>query len=103
TARPAPPVQVLADALADWESCRTPPPGGLSDDELRVYRQQEAVLRMAQVREPWQSEPKQEGHGMILAALAPGIWHIGWVRDATYAIVALARSGHLTEARDALR
>jgi GH15 family glucan-1,4-alpha-glucosidase len=95
--------QVLTDALADWESWRKPAPTGLSDDEKRVYRQQETVLRMAQVREPWQTVPKQKGHGMILASLPPGIWHIGWVRDATYAIVALVRSGHLAEARDALR
>ena len=39
---------------------------------------------------------------MILASLSPGQWHSGWVRDACYAIVALARSGHFTEAKAAL-
>jgi GH15 family glucan-1,4-alpha-glucosidase len=39
---------------------------------------------------------------MLLASLPPGQWHIGWVRDAQYAIVALARMGHFDEARRAL-
>ena len=39
---------------------------------------------------------------MILASLPIGEWHTGWVRDATYAVVALARMGHLEEARLAL-
>jgi GH15 family glucan-1,4-alpha-glucosidase len=39
---------------------------------------------------------------MILASLPPGSWHTGWVRDATYAVVALARSGHTDEAKAAL-
>jgi hypothetical protein len=95
--------QMLADALEEWETWRKPPPAGLSDDERRVYRQSETVLRMAQVREPWLAQPKQKGHGMILASLPPGIWHIGWVRDASYATLALLRMGHLEEARDALR
>jgi GH15 family glucan-1,4-alpha-glucosidase len=39
---------------------------------------------------------------MILASLPPGGWHVGWVRDGTYAAVALARAGHLDEAKAAL-
>jgi hypothetical protein len=97
------PEQLLSDELIAQEAWRTPPPGGLSDDERRVYRQAESTLRMAQVREPWQAQPRQKAHGMILASLPPGVWHIGWVRDAAYAIVALSRAGHLSEARDALR
>ena len=97
------PAQVLADALMEWETWRTPPPTLLSDDERRVYRQAESTLRMAQIREPYLEVPKQKGHGMILASLPPGIWHIGWVRDATYATVALTKMGHLAEARDSLR
>jgi MYXO-CTERM domain-containing protein len=31
---------------------------------------------------------------MVLASLPPGGWHTGWVRDATYALVAMARTGH---------
>ena len=37
---------------------------------------------------------------MFLAALPPGKWHIGWVRDGAYAIVAQAMAGHLDEARE---
>src|SRR5439155_22019203 len=32
----------------------------------------------------------------------PGPWHNGWVRDASYATVALARSGHADEAKASL-
>src|SRR5260221_14736550 len=39
---------------------------------------------------------------MILASLPPGGWHTGWVRDATYAIDALARTGHGDRAKLAL-
>jgi uncharacterized protein (TIGR03382 family) len=39
---------------------------------------------------------------MILASLPPGGWHTGWVRDALYAVNALARSGHSDEAKLAL-
>ena len=86
----------LANELAAWESWRAPPPAGLSDGELRVWRQGESVLRMAQSREPPPSR------GQILAALPPGIWSIAWVRDMTYATVALARSGHRDEANAAI-
>ena len=39
---------------------------------------------------------------MMLASLPPGGWHTGWVRDATYALVALARTGHSDEAKAGL-
>ena len=51
----------------------------------------EAVLRMGQVREP--NTATRKNNGMMLARLPPGEWHTGWVRDATYAVVALARIG----------
>jgi hypothetical protein len=88
---------LLADTLAEWEEWRRPPPVTLSDEERRIWRQSEAVLRMSQIREPYTSEIRN--HGMILASLPPGGWHTGWVRDAMYAIVPLARSGHHEEAR----
>jgi GH15 family glucan-1,4-alpha-glucosidase len=92
---------LLADTLAEWNAWRVPVPG-LSDDARRVWRQSEAVLRMGQVLEPYGVSPRRKNHGMILASLPPGGWHSGWVRDATYAIVALARIGHTAEARLAL-
>lgn len=93
------PEQVYTDTLAEWETWRTPPAPGLSADELKVWRQSEAVLRMGQIREPYQTSPRRKNHGMVLASLPPGGWHTGWVRDATYALVPLARTGHFEEAR----
>jgi len=94
--------QLLASLLAEQEAARTVPPAGLSTAELAVWRQSESVLRMAQVREPYTDSPRAHGTGMILASLPPGTWHVGWVRDGTYAIDALARTGHAAQAHDAL-
>lgn len=97
------PEKVLTDAKAEFEGWRKPPPAGTtlcSDDEKKVWRLGEATLRMGQVREA--NTPTRKNNGMILASLPIGEWHTGWVRDATYAIVALARSGHHAEAKAAL-
>ena len=96
------PDKVLADAKAEFEAWRKPPPDGVlcSDDEKKVWRQGESVLRMGQVREADAASPiARKNHGMMLASLPVGEWHTGWVRDGTYAVVALARMGHLEEAR----
>jgi len=84
------------DAWTAWH-VSVPFLASLSSAELAVWRQSVAVLRMAQVREP------RPGFGQTVASLPPGQWNISWVRDACYAAVALARSGHTTEARDALK
>ena len=94
---------LLAGAFAEWDAWRAAAPAGLGDAERRVWRQSEAVLRMGQVREPFSAAPLRVNHGMMLASLAPGQWHIGWVRDATYAAVALARAGHVDEAAATVR
>ena len=96
------PEQLLTDTLAEWEAWRMPPLPGLSPTELRIWRQSEAVLRMGQILEPYRESPRQKNHGMILASLPPGGWHTGWVRDAIYAIVAMARTGHHVETKKAL-
>ncbi|HLL24886.1 MAG TPA: hypothetical protein VK427_22285, partial [Kofleriaceae bacterium] len=88
------PDKLLADTLAEWDAWRKPPPAGLSAAETKIWRQSEAVLRMSQVLEPYRESPRQKGHGMVLASLPPGGWHTGWVRDAAYALVAMARTGH---------
>jgi GH15 family glucan-1,4-alpha-glucosidase len=90
---------LLEAAVAEWDAWRGVVPG-LTGEERRTWRQSEAVLRMAQILEPYGEDQKQ--HGMMLASLTPGQWHSGWVRDAAYAIVALARAGHHAEAKRAL-
>ncbi len=87
-------LQAARDA---WDAWRNPPPAGLSPPELYVWRQSEAVLRQGQVR-----ETTDLSYGQIVASLPPGNWNICWMRDMAYAIVALARTGHLEEARAAL-
>lgn len=95
--------QILNDARAEWDGWRKPPPADValcSDDEKKLWRQSEAVLRMGQVTEPRTAD--RQNTGMMLASLPQGEWHSGWVRDAIYAIVALARTGHHAEAKAAL-
>ena len=99
------PDKVLDDAKKEFEAWRKPAPDGVlcSDNEKKLWRQSESVLRMGQVREANSESPiRRRNHGMMLASLPIGEWHTGWVRDATYAVVALARMGHLEEARMAL-
>jgi hypothetical protein len=88
--------KLLADTLAEWSAWRKPPVAGLSAEETKIWRQSEAVLRMGQIIEPYQETPRRKNHGMVLASLPPGGWHTGWVRDATYALVAMARTGITT-------
>jgi MYXO-CTERM domain-containing protein len=96
------PEQLYTSVLAEFEAWRKMPAPGLSTTETAIWRQAETVLRMGQVTEPYTDAPKRHNTGMILASLPPGGWHTGWVRDATYAINALARTGHAEEAKGAL-
>ena len=47
-----------------------------------MARQQLAVLRMGQVREPNDEASRYRPFGQIVASLPPGKWNIAWVRDA---------------------
>ncbi|HEY3807931.1 MAG TPA: glycoside hydrolase family 15 protein [Kofleriaceae bacterium] len=94
--------KLYSDVLAEWDAYRTAPPAGLSDVETATWRQAEAVLRMGQITEPYVDSPRMKNYGMMLASLPPGQWHTGWVRDGTYATVALARTGHSQQAKDSL-
>lgn len=99
------PEALLEDTIAEFEAWRKPPQARFrDDDEAKLWRQSEAVLRMSQVREQNFRAPGRlrVNHGMILASLAPGNWTTGWVRDGAYATVALARMGHFEEARKSL-
>ena len=88
------PETILNDAKAEFEAWRKPPAADVAlcaDNEKKLWRQSETVLRMGQVREA--NTQTRHNNGMLLASLPPGEWHSGWVRDATYATVALARMG----------
>jgi GH15 family glucan-1,4-alpha-glucosidase len=101
------PDQWLEDERGLWElfHARAAPPDGLDAEELAVYRQSLAFLKMGQSVEP--GPP----YGQIPASLpvsAPvgdfqHIWNIAWVRDGAYAIVALQAAGYTEEAAAALR
>ncbi len=68
----------------------------LTSDQKAVYRQSTAFLKMGQVR-----QPGTPADGQILASIKDK-WARCWIRDASYAMVGLVRSGHLEEARRAL-
>jgi GH15 family glucan-1,4-alpha-glucosidase len=85
--------------LDEWAAWRQPISiaDKLSEMEKKLWRQSEVILRMGQILEPLQSN--RTNYGMVLAALPPGEWHTGWVRDGVYAIVAQAMIGHYEEAK----
>jgi hypothetical protein len=84
-----------------FDAWRVAPPASVRAPEARtLFRQSEAILRMAQIREA--NRDDRHGHGLILASLPDGEWFIPWVRDMTYATIALLRMGHLDEARAAV-
>jgi GH15 family glucan-1,4-alpha-glucosidase len=98
------PAELVAAERAQWDAwlARARMPAGLSADERRLYRQQLSVLRMAQSREPNDEATGYRPYGQIVASVRPGRWDISWVRDACYAIAALARAGMFAEARAGL-
>jgi len=74
-------------------------PKGLNRSERNLSEQSIAILKMAQVS---QHEIFEKSRGQILASLPPGNWNIGWLRDATYAILALNKLHLFEEAKNAL-
>jgi GH15 family glucan-1,4-alpha-glucosidase len=74
-------------------------PSGISMKERNAVEQSVSILKMAQVSD---YEIFPFSHGQVLASLRPGLWHIAWVRDGSYAIQAMTRLGMYTEARKAL-
>lgn len=76
-------------------------PAALAGNALALARQSLAMLAMSQVREP--NSPGRTPHGQILASLPPGEWNRAWVRDQSYAVAALAATGHADVAADAVR
>lgn len=74
-------------------------PKNLSAKERNVVEQSISILKMAQVSD---YEVLPYSHGQIMASLRPGLWHVAWVRDGSYAIEAMTRLGMYTEAKKAL-
>jgi len=70
------------------------------EKERHLWRQSEAMLRMAQSREP--NRPGRNGNGLIVACLPDGVFFTPWVRDMAVAVMALVRMGHRDEARAGL-
>ena len=74
-------------------------PEKLSVKERNLTEQCITILKMAQVSD---NENFPYSHGQIMASLRPGLWHIAWVRDGSYAIQAMTRLGMYTEAKKGL-
>jgi len=74
-------------------------PRNLSVKERNVVEQSVTILKMAQVSD---KEIFPFSHGQILASLRPGLWHVAWVRDGSYAIQAMTRLGMYAEAQKGL-
>jgi hypothetical protein len=82
-------------ALEDW---RVTPAVKFSSHEARdLWRQSETVLRMGQIR-----ERDHRAYGLINASLPAGEFYIPFVRDMSYAVVALTKMGHREEAKAGL-
>jgi hypothetical protein len=69
-------------------------------EERKLYRQNESILRMAEIREP--NTATRHSEGMINASLPEGEFAVPYVRDMAYATVSLSRTGHREEAEKAL-
>lgn len=89
--------QEVAFARALIDKCNIP--STLSGDERNAIEQSIVVLKMSQVSD---KEVLPHSHGQIMASLRPGLWHMAWVRDGSFAIQAMTRLGMYDEARKGL-
>jgi GH15 family glucan-1,4-alpha-glucosidase len=94
------PRALAAREIAELERWRVAVPPNISERQRHLWRQSEVMLRMAQSREP--NRLGRYGNGLIVASLPDGVWFTPWVRDMTWAAMALTRMGHQDEARAAL-
>jgi GH15 family glucan-1,4-alpha-glucosidase len=74
-------------------------PDNLTQKEKNLVEQSISILKMSQMSD---YEIFSAGHGQIMASLRPGLWHVAWVRDGSYAIQAMTRLGMYKEAKKAL-
>jgi GH15 family glucan-1,4-alpha-glucosidase len=120
--------QLLDDELAEWAAFQASlhVPQSLTGDDEAITRQSAVILSMAQVRSrtaflrEWLTQDGEQrrtrfldggtlpatithrGEGAVLASLPPGEWTYAWVRDGTYAAVAMAELGLVDQSRAAL-
>lgn len=80
-----------------FSTCKIPKK--VSAKERNVAEQSITFLKMAQVSD---KEIFPNARGQVLAALRPGLWHVAWVRDGSYAIQAMTHLGMYKEARKGL-
>jgi GH15 family glucan-1,4-alpha-glucosidase len=80
-----------------FASCSIPP--NVSKNERDILEQSISLLKMAQVSD---NEIFPLSRGQVLAALRPGLWHVSWVRDGSFAIKAMTHLGMYDEAKKAL-
>ncbi len=71
-----------------------------SEDERKLWRQSETILRMGQIKE--ENNETRRSNGMINASLS-GDFVMPYVRDMAYATVAFTQMGHQDEAKQALK
>lgn len=83
--------------LKFFAKCRIPKK--LSSKERNVVEQSISFLKMAQVSD---KEIFPGSRGQVLAAIRPGLWHVTWVRDGSFAIEAMTHLGMYAEAKKAL-
>jgi GH15 family glucan-1,4-alpha-glucosidase len=74
-------------------------PQKLTPAERDVVEQSVSILKMSQVSD---AEILPNSRGQVLASLRPGLWHVAWVRDGSFAIQAMTRLGMYNEAKKAL-
>jgi GH15 family glucan-1,4-alpha-glucosidase len=95
-----PAADLIKREIAEFEQWRARPTAHFkSDKERHLWRQSEAMLRIAQSREPNRAD--RHGNGLIVAAL-PDVYSTPWVRDMAWSTAALIRMGHQAEARAAI-
>lgn len=95
------PDQLVQRELENQEKWRKPPNVTFqNEDERKLWRQSETILRMAQISE--ENTETRRSNGMINASLS-GDFVMPYVRDMAYATMGFLQMGHEQEARRALK
>lgn len=92
-------VTLVARETNDFAAWTTAP-ACLSNEERALFRHNETILRLAQIRE--ENTATRRNHGLINASLPDGEFVVPFVRDMAYATAAFSATNHRAEARSAL-